>query len=640
MLKMNLVKQFSDFLSARMHRAGIWRSGALALAYASVLAVAHYLAFQLRFDFQVPEEWAATIWPSFLVTLPLKLLALLVFGQYSALLRYFGMPDLWRVLSAIGLSSVCELVASNPGFGILPIPRGVILSDFVLSSAAIVLLRVLFRLYGERRGGANASQNRGIVKRVGIVGAGDVGASLAKELLAKRGLGMRPVAFFDDDPDKWDSKVHGIPVLGRPEMVAKDNVRAILDEVVIAMPQAPARRIGEVVKVLQHARLKFETVPSVDQLATGKVRVTNLRPVQIQDLLPREIVHLETEKIRELIHGSVVMVTGGGGSIGCELCRQIANHEPRKLIVLDQSEVQLFQAQQELAAHGVEALVVPVIADVKDTRRLERVLKEFRPSLVFHAAAHKHVPLMEYQPGEALKNNTIATAMLADLVLQHGADCFVLVSTDKAVNPTSVMGASKRLAEMYVQSLAAANPNGTRMMAVRFGNVLGSSGSVVPIFTRQIALGGPVTVTHPEVSRYFMTIPEAVGLVLQTAAIGESGAVYALEMGRPVKIVDLARQLIELSGLKVGEDIEIQFTGLRPGEKLTEELSHSSELYRPTQHPQIRRFEGVPLPLPEVRRCLERLGEALEDPDVGKIKLLIKEMVPEYTPFLPPRPQE
>jgi FlaA1/EpsC-like NDP-sugar epimerase len=407
-----------------------------------------------------------------------------------------------------------------------------------------------------------------------------------------------------------------------------------LEEAIIAMPTAPAKRIGEVVKILQRARLKFETVPSLDQLATGKVKVSQLRSVEIQDLLGRKPVELDTDNIRELLTRRVVMVTGAGGSIGSELCRQIATFNPERLLLVEQSEVQLFPIEQELIAAGYGGVVLPLVADILDVPRMRQVFKRFTPEIVFHAAAHKHVPMMESQPSEAVKNNSIGTATLAEMSMEFGVDRFVLISTDKAINPTNVMGATKRLAEIFLQALYAKHPDRTKFMAVRFGNVLGSSGSVIPIFNRQIAAGGPVKVTHPDVTRYFMTIPEAAGLVLQSAAQGLGGEIFVLDMGQPVKIVDLARQLIELSGLKPDEDIEIEFVGLRPGEKLFEELSYKGENFTPTNHPKIMRFVTQPEALDEVRQHLTELGARLHEMEANQLKHALKRAVPEYQPYL------
>jgi FlaA1/EpsC-like NDP-sugar epimerase len=389
--------------------------------------------------------------------------------------------------------------------------------------------------------------------------------------------------------------------------------------------------------------LKVEIVPSLAELTTGRVQVSKIRPVQVEDLLARESVDLRSTEVPSLVGDRVVLVTGAGGSIGGELCRQIAALNPQRLLMVDQAESMLFGIEQELNAAGYGAVTLPLIADILDAARMRFIVERYAPDVIFHAAAHKHVSMMERQPGEAVKNNTTGTRQLAELASECGVGTFVLVSTDKAINPTSVMGATKRLAEMHVQVIHSRPGNRTRFIAVRFGNVLGSSGSVIPIFKQQIAAGGPVTVTHPEVTRYFMTIPEAVGLVLQTAVLGKGGEIFVLDMGSPVKIVDLARNLIELSGLRPDEDIEIKFIGLRPGEKLFEELQHHTERLQPTTHPRILRFASPPPPEEWRRTCISEIEEpclataapgAAGELEAEQLKLLMKRLVPEYTPFL------
>ncbi|MBM3824967.1 MAG: polysaccharide biosynthesis protein, partial [Verrucomicrobia bacterium] len=516
------------------------------------------------------------MWPVMGWVLPLKIVLLILFRQFDGLLGYFGLPDLRRLFAYSAFSSGLVALVWFSTRGLYAPPRSVILVDFL---AALMLMgggRLGLRVLRERYLAPEARHNKS-VKKVAIIGAGDVGSSLARELSVKRGLGMKPVAFFDDDQSKWRSRVHDVPVLGGPEAILDRTMNLQVDEVIIAMPSASAKRVGEVVKILQKARLKFQTVPSLRQLASGQVKVSQLRSVEIQDLLGRDAVKLETEHIRGVLEDKVVLVTGAGGSIGGELCRQILEFHPRRLLLLDQSEVQLFQIEQELLERGHGSIIIPLIADILDTPRLGQIFERQRPEVVFHAAAHKHVPLMESQPSEAIKNNVFGTARLAEAARDHGVTRFVMISTDKAINPTSVMGATKRVAEIFLQALHAETNGGTQFIAVRFGNVLGSSGSVIPTFQKQIALGGPVKVTHRDVTRYFMTIPEACGLVLQSCAQGQGGEIFVLDMGQPVKIVDLARQLIELNGLVPDEDILIEFTGLRPGEKLFEELSHQGE---------------------------------------------------------------
>jgi FlaA1/EpsC-like NDP-sugar epimerase len=610
------------------------RVAILAVAYTAVLFAAYWLAYEFRFDFALSADRRAQFAASWNLVIAVELLALLVFRQFSGLLSYFSVPDLQRLACATTISAVFFLLLRWVAPAYTATSRGVILINLVLATVGLTTLRLGLRMLRERYSLPAGAGGRRRARRVGIIGAGDVGANLAHELLARRGLGLEPVVFFDDDRSKWRSRIHGIPVIGRPEELKNQRLNLELEEAIIAMPSAPAKRVGEVVRLLQEARLKFETVPSVDQLATGKVRVSQLRSVEVQDLLGREPVKLETENIAQLLRGKVVMVTGAGGSIGAELCRQIASFNPHRLLLVEQSEVQMFLIEQELIELGYSGVILPLIANILDEARMGHIFGRFRPAVIFHAAAHKHVPMMELQPSEAIKNNTLGTARLAEMALAHAVERFVLISTDKAINPTSVMGACKRLAEIFVQALHASGPDHTKFMAVRFGNVLGSSGSVIPIFNRQIAAGGPVKVTHPDVTRYFMTIPEAVGLVLQSAAQGEGGEIFVLDMGKPIKIVDLARQMIELSGLRPDEDIEIEFIGLRPGEKLFEEVSHQGENIAPTKHPKIMRFVCQPVPLAEVRRILADLTSELHNAEPAQLKLQLKKAVPEYQPYL------
>jgi len=605
----------------------------LLLTYTCVLILARFFAYELRFDFSVPAEFRHQMSTHWFWVIGLKLILLVLFGQFAGLLSYFSIPDLKRLFLAM-LTASLLLFFIRSKFGLwYGAPRGVILMDFVLSLVGLSMIRLGFRMIRERYFMPTGKIQRRM-RRVGIFGAGDVGASLARELMTKRGLGLVPVSFFDDNPAIWRSRVHDIPVVGSPDALLDHRLNLQLEEVIIAMPSASAKRIGELVKLLQTAHLKFETVPSLDQLATGQVKVSQLREVEIQDLLGREPVELETENISALIAGRVVMVTGAGGSIGSELCRQIASFNPQRLLMVEQSEVQIFQIEQELIEKGFGGIVLPLVADVLEEPRMRYILERFKPVLIFHAAAHKHVPMMESQPGEAIKNNTFATALLARLSNEFKVERFVLISTDKAINPTNVMGATKRLSEMYCQALYASSDQKTKFMAVRFGNVLGSSGSVIPIFKKQIALGGPVKVTHPEVTRYFMTIPEAAGLVLQAATQGNGGEIFVLDMGQPVKIIDLARQLIELSGLKPEEDIEIEYVGLRPGEKLFEELSHKGENVTPTNHPKIMRFVCSPLALSVVETLFAELRERLYSAEALELKMVLKKAVPEYQPYL------
>ena len=608
----------------------------LMCVYALELSASLWLAYELRFDFMVEPNFQKERLFVLCWLVPLQLVLLGLFHQLNTLLGYFSTPDLGRMFQALTISAITALVVWGVwGQGVAP-PRGVIVLDFIFCLVGLTGARLALRTLRESLT-VSSKSNGGRKRRVAIIGAGDAGAVMAHELSLKPGYGLEPVAFFDDEQHKWHSRVHGIPVLGPPERLVDVRAKLDIQEAIIAMPSAPAKRIGEIVRLLRQAHVVCKTGPSLDQLVLGQIRVSQLRNVEVTDLLGREKVELETENIRQTLQDRAVMVTGAGGSIGSELCRQIATYHPRQLILLDRSEPNVFQIEQELIGLGHRERIMPVVADISDRPRMEQVFSTFHPQIIFHAAAHKHVPMMEHQPGEAVKNNSLGTAQLADLALEFGVDRFTLISTDKAINPTSVMGATKRLAETYIQALYAAHPDKTKFMAVRFGNVLGSSGSVIPLFHKQIAEGGPVKVTHPEMTRYFMTIPEASMLVVQSAVQGTGGEIFVLDMGKPVKIVDLARQMIELSGLKPDEDIQIEFIGMRPGEKLFEEISRTGENFAPTTHSKIFRFISQPADLTWIRETLQSLRDGIHQLKPDQIKLRMREALPDYTPALAQR---
>lgn len=610
----------------------ILRNVLLLIAYAGGLAGSLWLAFQLRFDFNVAPEYFAKAHVIFLGMVGTKLLLLLLLGQFGSLLTYFGFHDLGKILVVCAVSAGLALLARfTVGLPYAP-PRAVVVTDLLISFLYLCGFRLCLRLF--REGYFQRSNGNTGFKRVGVIGAGDVGATLVRDFQVRRGLGSIPKVFFDDDSTKWGTRIHGVGVAGAPEQLPEFLRRQELDEIVIAMPSASGRRVREIITLLNQLHLRFEIVPSYQQLVTGKVRVSQVRQVELQDLLGRAPVDLQTDRIRELVQTRVVMVTGAGGSIGSELSRQIAAYGPRLLLLVERSEFLLFQTEQELRQFGYGSEIVPLVADITDERRMRGIFRRFAPAVLFHAAAHKHVPMMEAQPTEAFRNNTLGTRRLAELAVEHAVDRFVLISTDKAINPTNVMGATKRMAELYVQSMQRYGQTKTKFMAVRFGNVLGSSGSVIPTFKRQIAAGGPVTVTHPDVTRYFMTVNEAVGLVLQSATQGLGGEIFVLNMGEPMKIVDVARQLIELSGLEPGTDIEIQFTGLRPGEKLYEELNHNTENVVPTTHPQVRRFVSEPRDLDSLQAEFAALVTTSDSLDPLSFKQAIKRLVPEYQPYV------
>lgn len=613
------------------------RALALLTLYALVLGSCRYFAYELRFDFVVAREFQEERLLSLVFNIPVKLLFLVLFRQFGSLLTYFSVPDLLRIAAAMASAN---LVTYLLRLGITPgvtSPRGVVLIDFVLSVGALSLMRLAFRIYRERYASGPMRGMQRKVRRVVVLGAGDAGAQFVQEAQARPSLGLKPVFFLDDDWRKHGHHIHGVPVLGAPEEIARWRRDNPLDTCVIAMPSVPGKRLQELFKLLRNEGIPVEIIPSLSELASGRVQVTKIRPVQVDDLLGRESVDLRSEDVAKIVSGKVVLVTGAGGSIGSELCRQLLSYHPERLLMVEQSEGALFTIESELNDRGHRSTIVPLVADILDSPRMHFIFGRFKPQIIFHAAAHKHVFMMERQPSEAVKNNTIGTRLLAELASGSGVETMVFISTDKAINPTSVMGATKRLAEMTLQHIHRQPENRTKFIAVRFGNVLGSSGSVIPIFKKQIEAGGPVTVTHPEVTRYFMTIPEAVGLVLRTAHLGSGGEIFVLDMGKPMKIVDLARQLIELSGLRPDEDIEIKFIGLKPGEKLFEELQHQSEMLLPTPHPRITRL-GVDTPLPPDwhERCLNTLERKVTLLESNQLKLAIKELVPEYHPHLDP----
>lgn len=502
--------------------------------------------------------------------------------------------------------------------------EGVIMLDLFTTIMLLAGLRMLVRLYHEEF----FSETRGSARRFLIVGAGNAGEALLREMLRRKDVQYDVVGFIDDNPAKIGMSIHGIAVLGNvdqlPEICKKQNI----DEIAIAIPSASRRQLRRVVQVCQGTKLRFSTVPSLTDIASGKLRVSQMRDVDINDLLGRDVVKLDLGEIEKYIKNRVILVTGAGGSIGSEMCRQVCAFGPKLLLLVEQAENPLFFIEGELRRNFPDVSMQALICDITDKSRVEQIFAAYRPEVVIHAAAHKHVPLMEINPGEAVKNNVIGTRTVADTADAYGAASFVMISTDKAVNPTSIMGSTKRVAEMYIQDLN--NTSKTRFVTVRFGNVLGSNGSVVPIFKQQIAAGGPVTVTHPEMRRYFMTIPEASQLVLQAATMGEGGEIFVLDMGEPVKIVDLARELITLSGFRPGEDIEIQFAGLRPGEKLFEELSIEGEDMLQTGHPKIAVWKNIPKDRQILRDGIEHLIASAPSQDHKKIVEAVRQLVPEF----------
>jgi FlaA1/EpsC-like NDP-sugar epimerase len=543
------------------------------------------------------------------------------------LLRVARIPEINRQKKKEGLTreALSELEAQSIELGdIKRSIEGVLVLDFFATVIVLSGLRMLIRLYHEEF----FAERGGTAHRYLIVGAGNAGEALLREMGRKKDIQYDVVGFIDDDPAKIDMSIHGIPVLGNVERIPEICKKHNIDEIAIAIPSATRKQLRHVVQICQGTKLKFSMVPSLTDIASGKLQVSQMRTVDINDLLGRDVVQLDLGLIETFLKDKIVLVTGAGGSIGSEMCRQVCAFAPRQMLLVEQAENPLFFIERELRSKFPGVPIDAIICDIAEKDRVNQIFSNYRPQVVIHAAAHKHVPLMEINPGEAIKNNIVGTRNVADASDAYGAGHFVMISTDKAVNPTSIMGSSKRIAEMYIQDLNTTSK--TCFVTVRFGNVLGSNGSVIPIFNQQIADGGPVTVTHPEMRRYFMTIPEASQLVLQAAAMGQGGEIFVLDMGEPVKIVDLARELITLSGYRPGEDIEIAFTGLRPGEKLFEELSIEGEDMLATKHPKIAVWKNIPKDRQSLHVGIEKLVTLAPTQNRSQIVAAIKELVPNF----------
>ena len=594
----------------------IWQVGADAL----LLALAWYLAFQVRFDQGVPLRYDGFLGVDvFAVVVGVQLAVLVAFGLYQHWWRYVSIRDMWRAILAVTVGSIAAVVIIylwRPVDG-LSIPRGIVAIYWLFALAFITGVRLLARTLIERPGRGRFVA-RG--KEALIVGAGDAGQLIIREMLKTPRLGYTPIGLVDDDPRKRNMRLHGVRVLGTTDQLSRLLVDNRPDEVIIAIPSGAGEVRQNVVNACRDAGVPVKTLPGVHELITGDLSLSRqLREVQVEDVLGREAVELDIPSIASYITGSTVLVTGAGGSIGSELCRQIAALGAEQIVLVDQSENALVQIDHELQNERGFLSTIPALADVKEPAKIGRLFERHKPSVVFHAAAYKHVPLMEANPLESVRNNVLGTKVLAELAAEHGAKRFVLVSTDKAVRPKNVLGQTKAISEWIVAAAAARDGNGTSFIAVRFGNVLASSGSVIPLFRRQISLGGPVTVTHPEMERYFMTIPESVQLVIQAGALGKSGDIFVLDMGDPVKILDLAQNMIRLSGKEPERDVPIEFIGARPGEKLKEELWGDGEVSTTTSHPKILRASSAPIDpvwLDEELADLERLVETGETVDV------------------------
>lgn len=599
----------------------------------SILCGAFFLAYLLRFDFSLSEYYLENALNQLPFVVLVQFSALFLVGAYSILWRYVSLEDIKAFLKAAAISGAVmvafRLLLSPERFIRWQVPLSIILMDTIFAFSGLLALRVLRRFVYEisdkRR--VTTGKRRLKPKSTLMVGAGRTGASTVKEVAGRADTEIAVKGFVDDDRRKKGGSVSGFKVLGTTEDLARLVDELSIEQVVIAIDHAQGKDIRRILDICHAIPVKAQIVPSLNEIVHGHVNVSRIRDVQIEDLLGREPVQLDTKNLYEFLGGKTVMVTGAGGSIGSELVRQLTNFAPEKILLVEQSEFALFQIERELSANSENPPFLPLIADVADAPRIREIFERFKPEVVFHAAAHKHVPLMEANPTEAIKNNVFATKLVAELAGKSGAKAFVLISTDKAVNPTSVMGASKRVAEIAVQSLR--KKYSTRYISVRFGNVLGSAGSVVPIFREQILKGGPVTITDPKMTRYFMTIPEASQLVLQAGALGTGGEIFILDMGEPVKILDLAEDMIRLSGLQPYEEIDIAFTGIRKGEKLFEELEITGENLLKTRHPKIFIGKIAEHPPEEVAQMLSNFQAAVAESDEAKIRALFNHFLPE-----------
>ena len=590
--------------------------------------IASFFAIALRYEFElemIPDYFLDTIIRFLPFNIVITLVNFFIFKLYNSLWAFAGETELQNVIVS------CFLSAAINGIGLNLVKieaKAVPDSYYFMYAFSLVTLvfasRFSYRFFRSRK---HKMQNKNNATRVMIIGAGDAGNSIIKEIVTSNFSTMSVSCIIDDDRTKWGSFIQGVKVIGGRDKILECADVYSIDEIFIAIPSASRTVIKEILEICKETECKLRVLPGIYQLVNGEVNVSKLRDVEVEDLLGRDPIKVDIDSILGYVSGKVVLVTGGGGSIGSELCRQIAGHKPKQLLIVDIYENSVYDIQQELVRKYPDLNLVVLIASVRNTNRMNGIFKEYHPDIVYHAAAHKHVPLMETSPNEAIKNNVFGTWKTAQAAAMHGTKKFVLISTDKAVNPTNIMGASKRICEMIVQTFN--KHYETEFVAVRFGNVLGSNGSVIPLFKRQIEQGGPVTVTHPDIIRYFMTIPEAVSLVLQAGAYAKGGEIFVLDMGEPVKILDLAKNLIRLSGYKVDEDIKIEFTGLRPGEKLYEELLMDEEGLQDTANKMIH--IGKPIDLDEEKFFiqLKQMKEESKN-ESADIRHLVKEIVPTY----------
>ena len=605
---------------------------------ASLVAGAYYLAFYLRFDGDIPEGFLWLFSRSVAPLVVLKILIFFAFGLYRGMWRFTGLNDLRNVVAASLAATMTMIVYFTLLGRALGFPRSVFVIDFVMTLMFVGGARVAVRLIMNRGSGLpeglwGADRSR---KRIMIIGAGNTGEKVVREMMDSPAMKMRPVGFLDDDRGKLGKAIHGVPVKGVTTELGKFQHE--FDEVLIAIPSVKGPQMRAIVAACDKVGKRYRIVPNIGEVIGGQISIKTIRDVRYEDLLGREEVSLDSALLNRIYRGKRIMITGAGGSIGSELVRQAAKYQPAALGLVDFSEYNLFQVENDSRRRYEYIPVEAYLVDIRVERAVRRAFAAFKPDVVLHAAAYKHVPLQELNPREAIFNNVKGSRTLVRIAGENGVERFVLVSTDKAVRPTNVMGATKRVAEMFVECMNGgggnANNGGTRcrFMAVRFGNVLGSSGSVIPIFQEQIAQRLPVTVTHPEVTRYFMSTSEAAQLILQAGAMGEGGEIFILDMGQPVRIADMARDLIRLHGLEPDRDIPLRFTGLRPGEKLYEELITEGEGIMTTRHEKIRVIRGRHADCVFLNAQIDELIACAETYDIPAIKAKLQEIVPEYTP--------
>ena len=597
-----------------------------------MVCLSYYLAYLLRFEGEIPIQFVNVFKETIFQVILIKVAFFIYFNLYRGMWRYTSIVDFINIAKASAASSVSIVLVFLFLHSFKGYSRSIFILDFILTLYFIIGMRLAIRkVLGRNDANHFPIFNRKIrhAKKMLIIGAGDAGAHIVREILENQQINMIPVGLLDDDRDKLGMSIRGVPVLGGIEQI--DGIGVEFDEIIITTPTATRNQMERIVNACKRTGKPFKTMPPIGELINGRVSLKMIRDVSINDLLGREEVHLDYREIQSFLFGKRVLITGAGGSIGSELVRQITRFKPQSLALMDMSEFSLYQVEMECRSqcNGIE--VRAYLNDLADLGTTCRVFGDFKPDVVFHAAAYKHVPMQEMNPWEAIDNNIRGTENAIRCSAESGVDKFVLVSTDKAVRPTNIMGASKRICELLSCSV---NGNAkTRFIAVRFGNVIGSSGSVIPLFHQQIARGGPVTVTHPEITRYFMTIPEAAQLILQAGSMGEGGEIFILKMGQPVKIADLASEVIRLSGFVPGKDIQIVFTGLRPGEKLYEELITEGEGIIPTPHEKIMVLRGKNgHTYNEMLAQIKELTSITATFDIAAIKLKLKEIVPEYTP--------